>query len=141
MILRQNMAINYEARWATADVRCDLDVIAETTDDYAGDRVVDLVIALHAATPLVEQLAGVDDFALPGRWSVQHQLDADHTALPTGPYAASSRSHAGTQTRSRRLSQPNQSFSNSPARDNPIHFTARRCVTSSRSIYPCPSDH
>jgi hypothetical protein len=44
-----------------------LDVIAETTSDYAGDRVVDLVIALHAATPVVELLAGVDDFGLPGR--------------------------------------------------------------------------
>jgi hypothetical protein len=62
-----------------------LDVIAEMTDDYADDRVVDLIIALHASTPVVAQIAGVDDFALPGRWSVQHQLDAGHTALPTGP--------------------------------------------------------
>jgi spectinomycin phosphotransferase len=66
-----------------------LDVTAETTSDYAGNRVVDLVIALHAATSVVEQLAVVDDFGLPGRWSVQHQLDSGHVDLPAGPYAAS----------------------------------------------------
>jgi hypothetical protein len=68
-----------------------LDVIAETTDDRAADRVVDLIIALHAATPVVERIAGVEDFALPGRWSVQQQLDAGHVDLPAGPYAASFR--------------------------------------------------
>jgi hypothetical protein len=66
-----------------------LDVVAETTEDHAADRVVDLIIALHAATPAVEQIAAVDDFALPGRWSVQHLLDASHVDPPTGPYAAS----------------------------------------------------
>ena len=66
-----------------------LDVVAETTEDHAADRVVDLIIALHAATPAVEQIAAVDDLALPGRWSVQHLLDASHVDPPTGPYAAS----------------------------------------------------
>jgi hypothetical protein len=66
-----------------------LDVVAETTEDHAADRVVDLIIALHAATPAVEQIAAMDDFALPGRWSVQHLLDASHVDPPTGPYAAS----------------------------------------------------
>ena len=51
--------------------------------------MIDLIIALHAATPVVERIAGVEDFALPGRWSVQHQLDAGHVDLPAGPYAAS----------------------------------------------------
>ncbi len=53
--------------------------------------MIDLIIALHAATPVVERIAGVEDFALPGRWSVQHQLDAGHVDLPAGPYAASFR--------------------------------------------------
>lgn len=65
-----------------------LDVIAEPTDDYAADRVVDFIIALHAATPAVEQIASVEDLALPGRWSVQHQLGAGHVDQPPGPYAA-----------------------------------------------------
>jgi spectinomycin phosphotransferase len=68
-----------------------LDVNAETTDDDARDRVVDLIIALHEATPVVERIAGVEDFTLPGRWSVQQQLDARHVELPAGPYARSFR--------------------------------------------------
>jgi len=66
-------------------------VNAETTDDDARDRVVDLIIALHEATPVVERIAGVEDFTLPGRWSVQQQLDARHVELPAGPYARSFR--------------------------------------------------
>jgi hypothetical protein len=33
-----------------------LDVVAEPNDDHAADRVVDLIIALHAATPAVQQI-------------------------------------------------------------------------------------
>jgi spectinomycin phosphotransferase len=68
-----------------------LDVVTETTDHCSAARVVDLIIALHAATPVVEQIAGGDDFLLPGRWSLQRQLDSVHVDLPAGPYAAAFR--------------------------------------------------
>jgi hypothetical protein len=69
-----------------------LDVVAETSDDRAADRVVvDLIVVLHAATPVVQQIADVDDFLLPGRWSVQRQLDSVHLDPPTGPYAVAFR--------------------------------------------------
>jgi spectinomycin phosphotransferase len=68
-----------------------LDVVTETSDYPAAARVVDLIVVLHAATPVVEQIAGMDDFLLPGRWSVQRPLDSVHVDMPTGPYAAAFR--------------------------------------------------
>ena len=50
--------------------------VTETSDYRAAARVVDLIVVLHAATPVVEQIAGMDDFLLPGRWSVQRLLDS-----------------------------------------------------------------
>ena len=73
-------------RYAIAVYRY-LDVVAEAPDDRGAAPVVDLIAALHAATPVVEQIAGVDDFLLPGRWSVQHDRDSIHDGPPRGPYA------------------------------------------------------
>ena len=49
--------------------------------------MVELLAALHAATPAVEQIAAIDDLVLPERWSLQPRgpINAE---LSAGPYAA-----------------------------------------------------
>lgn len=56
-------------------------------DNSGSDGVVELLAALHAATPAVEQIATIDDLVLPERWSLQPRgpINAE---LSAGPYAA-----------------------------------------------------
>ena len=56
-------------------------------EESGWDGVVELLAALHAATPAVEQIAAIDGLVLPERWSLQPRgpISAEPSA---GPYAA-----------------------------------------------------
>ena len=56
-------------------------------DESGSDGVVELLAALHAATPAVEQIAAIHDLVLPERWSLEPR-GPTNAELSAGPYAA-----------------------------------------------------